>query len=129
MLDAGMIHPRLGLTVLQLGFDVVHRSIFGCRKHPNPSVVIAANESVRADLIVYVNEIEIGLWCPVQCYAQIPWKNLPGRTVVKLNDVAFTMTSDSHTLSALASSDLRKINADTRSCFSFVCPEEIKSKT
>lgn len=87
--------PPLCLAVPQHAFDLLYRPFLAGSKHAHPATV-TSDERVTSNLIYRANKIEIGFWLPMQGEVKITRKDLPLRSVVKLNHVAFTVRSDFH---------------------------------
>jgi hypothetical protein len=75
-----------------------HRPVLAERQHPYSAVIAHTDEGVGTHLIVNAHKRQIRVGPPVQRHVNIAWKDLPLRSVVKLDQVALGVLTNFHGL-------------------------------
>lgn len=88
--------PSALLVAFQDGSHLIDRPFLALGQHPNTAVIISANQSMRIDRIVYADELEVRTGLPIERHVNVAWKDLPSRTVIEFDKVAFGVGADLH---------------------------------
>src|SRR5437879_1687999 len=90
--------PRRASAILQNPFDLFHGPVLAKRQHPYAAVTARTDEGVGADLIVNADKLQVSVGPPVQRHVKIARKDLPPRSVVKLDKVTLGVLTNFHGL-------------------------------
>ena len=74
------------------------------RYHADAGVIVRADESMGANLIVYADQLQVRVGPPVQRHVKIARKDLPPGSVVKLDKVTLGVFKNFSWLAGLAMS-------------------------
>ncbi len=122
---------QFNLAVPQHGLDGLHRPILARRQYAYAAVVSFADQGVRTDVVVDMDEFQVDIGLPIERYVDVSWKYPPTRTIIQFDNVTFGVSKNFHGLvfSIFVSRDFKYVNAETTSLCSSVGPVSINSNT
>ena len=86
----------LRLIVFQDGSHLIDGPFLALGQNADTTAIVSANQSMRTDRIVNADELEFRIRLPIERHINVAWKDLPSRTVVEFDKMAFGMRSDLH---------------------------------
>jgi hypothetical protein len=96
--ERGICRLQTISSLLQQLLELSYRPLLSLRAYAHTGSVIGIDERMRSDLIVYLEQPQLGRRQPRKCVVYVAGENLPRRSIVQFDDVAFGMLHDSHAL-------------------------------
>jgi hypothetical protein len=91
-----MLTPECALSALQHFINFASGPGLTCRDHSHTALICSIQQHMRTHLIAARLQVQIRLRLPAQRRCKIASEDLPARSVVKLDDVAFRMHAYLH---------------------------------
>src|SRR3569832_992171 len=85
-----------GLPVLQHFLNLTGGPVLAHGNHADAALVRAVHQHMRRHPVTALLEMQIGFRLPAQRGGEIAWKDLPLRSVIEFDDMAFRMRTYLH---------------------------------
>src|SRR5258707_15712721 len=95
-------------SLLQNILDLFYRPSLSLRTYANTGSVIGIDERLRCDLIVYLEQPQLGRRQPCKCVVNVAGENLPRRPIVQFDEGAFGVLHDFHAMPGCEHNDKKR---------------------